>query len=238
MAAILASGPGAVLSHRSAADLLDLRASHRAAIDVMTATHRRVAGVEIHRSRTLNPADTTIVDGIPCTNVARTLLDLAGVVSRDRVDRALEQAEAMNVLNVRALTDQLRRNPTSAGVANLRHALDDHAPGVAPAESVMEERFLALCAAARLPAPERQVHLDLGDGDAPLRADFVWSRHRLIVETDGRRFHGTRRAFEHDRRRDQRLLRAGWRVIRLTWRQLHDEPGTVIDLLTGLLAEG
>ena len=235
MAAVLTCGPGAALSHRSAADLLGLRATARARIDVTALSHRCVDGVDVHRSTTLLPSDVTEVDGIPCTTIARTLLDLAGVVPMAQLERALNQAEAMNVLNLSTLLDQIARNGTTAAAAKLRQALELYDPGQAPTDSDLEDEFLTLIRAADVPAPERQVYIELDDGEEPIRADFVWRAQRLVLETDGRQFHATRRAFETDRRRDQRLTRAGWRVVRVTWRQLRDDPASVVRLVADLL---
>lgn len=240
VAAVLACGPGAVLSHRSAADLHDLRATSRRNIDVIVPgrTSHRHDGVDVHRSLTLLPGvDVTEIDGIPCTTIARTLLDLAGVVTMPQLERALNQAEAMNVLNLRTLQDQIERNRTTPAAAKLRQALAFYEPGQAPTESGLEEDLLTHLRAADLPLPERQVHIPLDDGEEPIRADFVWRAQRLVLETDGRQFHATARAFETDRRRDQRLARAGWRVVRVTWRQLRDDPAAVVRMLADLLRQ-
>lgn len=101
MAAVLACGEGAVLSHRSAADLLGLRSTARAGIDVTARTHRRIEGVDIHRSRTLTRVDLTLVDRIPCTTVARTQLDLCDVVPLHQVERALNQADVTRWRRIR-----------------------------------------------------------------------------------------------------------------------------------------
>lgn len=239
MAAVLACGDGAVLSHRSAADLHGLRAARRARIDVTVPGRSRsiFKGLDVHRSSMLTAADVTIVDGIPCTTIARTLLDLAAAVDRRSLQRALEQGEIMEALDLGALKDQLRRNHTTRAAHRLRAALADYAGGTPP-ESEFEERFLALCAAAGLPLPERQVYINPGDGEPIVRADFAWRAQRLVVETDGGRFHRTRWAFESDRRRDQRLTLAGWRVLRITWRQLRDEPQRIAALIAQALRQG
>jgi predicted transcriptional regulator of viral defense system len=114
MAAVLACGPGAVLSHRDAAHLHEIRATNRSKIDVMVpgrGRHRH-GGINVHRSTTLTTADVTTIDGIPCTTLARTILDLAGVVAQRDLERALEQAEMLQKLDARALEDQLERNRT------------------------------------------------------------------------------------------------------------------------------
>jgi Transcriptional regulator, AbiEi antitoxin/Protein of unknown function (DUF559) len=236
MAAVLAGGPGAVLSHRDAAALWRIRKSARAAIDVTTPRRggRSLSGIEVHRTRYLPPEDVTEIDGIPCTTLARTLLDLAEVVDRRQVERACDEAEVLRLLDASALDAVLSRARGRRGVPVLRAILDEHAIGETVTRSEMEERFLALCDRAGLPRPEVNAWIALGGAHA--QADFLWREQRLIVETDGRAAHGTRRAFERDRRRDQRLMLAGWRVIRVTWRQLTREPEELARVLLGLLA--
>jgi predicted transcriptional regulator of viral defense system len=236
LAAVLACGPRAVLSHRSAADLLGLRPTATAAIDVTVPRRsaRTTPGVTVHRSTTLTAADTILVDAIPCTNVARCLLDLAGVVPAAQLERALNQAEMLRVFDLRALEDQIARNRHTPAATRLRAALAAYA-GAQPAESALEEAFVELVRQAGLPAPERQFWIVPDDGGSAIRADFAWPAQRLVLETDGRQSHGTVQAFEADRRRDQRLIRAGWRVVRVTWTQLIREPQTVVDLVAELL---
>lgn len=233
MAAVLACGGDAVLSHRSAAELHGLRATDRSRIEVTLPgrVRRHRAGLQVHRSTTLTAADVTTVDGIPVTTVARTIADLADVLRERGVERTLEQAASLGVLDGRALNDQISRHPRGACVRRLTN----RGPIAAPTGSDLEELFLSECRRAGVPEPERQRYIDPGDGGPMIRADFVWSEQRLIVEADGARNHGTRRSFESDRRRDQRLIAAGWRVIRVTWRQLIERPWEVIALLTELL---
>jgi hypothetical protein len=201
--------------------------AERIDVTVPTRSGRRHAGIHVHRSTTLTPADTTGVDNIPCTTVARTQLDLAEVINRRRVERALDQAEMLEVFDLRALHDQLRRNPTRSGAARLRLILKEHYVGSTPTWSEFEEAFLVFTRAAGLPRPEVNYWIVLDDGGPAIRADFAWPAQRVIVETDGRRTHDTRQAFERDRRKDLRLTAARWRPMRVTWRRLHGEPGLV-----------
>ena len=120
---------------------------------------------------------------------------------------------------------------TPAPACRLRAALADHDDRSAPTESEFEERFLAFCKNARLPLPERQVYIDPNDGEPAVRGDFVWRQQRLVVETDGVKYHRTKAAFESDRRKDQRLTLAGWRVLRITWRQLKAEPERIAKMI-------
>jgi predicted transcriptional regulator of viral defense system len=237
MAAVLACGPGAALSHRSAAALHGLRSWGHTSIEVTvprrsTRTH---SGVAVHRSTTLTEADTTVVNNIPVTTIARTLFDLAELVDQRQLERAFDQAEIVEGLDLNKINDQLARNPTRPGAKRVRHVLENHYIGSTPTENDFEEALLALTRALGLPDPEVQFWIDPGDGEPPIKADFAWPDRRIVVETDGRRTHGTKQAFEADRRRDQRLIATGWTVIRTTWRQLKQRPHELRPVLLRLL---
>jgi predicted transcriptional regulator of viral defense system len=238
LAAVLACGPAAALSHRSAADLHGLRRTDRARIDVIVPgrTARRHDGIDLHRSTTLTPADITIVDAIPVTTVARTVLDLAAVVRRRSVERALDQAQILEVFDLRALRDQLDRNPRHPGASRLNAILDSHTAGTTVTWSELEELCLEVTRAAGVERPEVNAWVDPGDGEPPVRADFVWRAQRVTVEADGFGSHKTRWAFENDRGRDQRLFRVGWLPVRVTDRQLREERERFTELLIDLLS--
>ncbi len=238
MAAVLACGPGAALSHRSAGALLELVRTSAATFDVTVPTRngRRRPGIRVHRASALAPADVALVDRVPCTAVARTLLDLAETLDRRALERAIDQAVILELFNLAALRDQIERNRTRPAAARLQSALAQHVPGSTPTWNEFEERFLALSRGAGLPDPEVQQWLDLGDGEPPIRPDFLWRPQRLIVETDGYQTHGTRTSFESDRRRDQRTIAAGWHTIRVTWRQIEREPQRLASLLLTVVA--
>jgi hypothetical protein len=240
MAAVLAGGPGAVLSHRSAAELHELRVSGRPLIEVtVPGSHLRTRpGIEIHCSRTLSAADVTTVAAIPCTTVAGTLLDLGGILRDRQWERAYDQAAILEVLDARALDDQLARNPRHPGSRRMRIVLAEHRAGSRATWSELEELLLALCRGAGFPPPEVNAWVAPDDGEPAMRVDFLWRRQRLVVEADSHRFHGIDRAFETDRRRDQRLAVAGWKAIRVTWRQLHDTPEPTAQTIGRLLATG
>ncbi len=239
MAAVLACGPGALLSHRAAAALHGVRQSSAMKIDVTVPgrSHRRHQGIALHRSTTLTEADATVVDGVPCTTVARTLLDLAEVLPRRPMERAFDQAESLQGLDLGAIQDQLERNRTRPGAKRVRSILDEHYVGSTLTESELEEAMLALSRAVGLPTPEVQQWLDLGDDDGMIRPDFLWRAQRLIVEVDSVKFHGTRQRFEADRRRDQRALVAGWRTVRTTNRQIKRRPEELRATVAKLLAQ-
>jgi predicted transcriptional regulator of viral defense system len=234
MAAVLAYGPTAVLSHRSAAALYGIRPDNRPKTDITlpSPSARRRPGIDVHRSTTLDPKDITTVDGIPCTTLARTLLDLAEVVDRRGVQKAVDQAEVLRIFDLRATDDVLSRAAGRRGAAVLRHVLAEY-DGPTLTDKELEERFFVLCRDASVPEPEVNVWITLGDAGS-YKADFMWRSERLIVETDGWGTHGTRTAFESDRRRDRHLKLAGWDVIRFTWRDVEREPDEVTTTLAAL----
>jgi very-short-patch-repair endonuclease len=237
MAAVLACGPEAVLSHRSAGALWGLREDRRSSIDV-TAPNRRgrmPAGIDAHRDGSLVPVDRSSLHGIPCTSVARTLLDLAAVVSVWELRKAISEAEVLRVLDHGALRNLIKRSRGRRGVARLRMLMDDIHPDTKRTRSEMERRFLHMCERADLPRPDVNVSLRV-DG-MRLTPDFLWRDSGLIVEADGRRYHDTDSAFQIDRRREQRLQLAGWRVSRCTWEQIDREPRRLAETIRGLLAQ-
>jgi predicted transcriptional regulator of viral defense system len=235
MAAILACGPHAVLSHRSAASLWGLRPNARTAIDVTVPSRagRTRDGIDVHRGSGIDANDVAGVEGIPTTSVARTLLDLAEVVNARTLERAIDQAEVRRLLDMRAIDDVLARG--RRGAAALRGVLAELRLGTTLTRSELEERLLAICREAALPRPDVNAWIPYPGGGGA-EADFLWREQQLVVEVDGRDVHTTRRAFEHDRRRDQRLMLAGWRVVRFTWRQVLFEPAYVTATLRSLLA--
>jgi predicted transcriptional regulator of viral defense system len=239
MAAVLACGPGATLSHNSAAYLWGLVDKWAEPIDV-TAPNRRGRspdGVTAHRDGSLQPIDKTRLYGIPCTSLARTLLDYGGIVREWELRRAVAQAEVLGVLDWRAVRSILRRGHRRRGVARLRLVVDSLHPQTKRTRGELERLFLAMCIRADLPQPEVNIWLDV-PGGKPLQADFLWRDARLILEADSRRFHDTASAFEYDRKREQRFQVAKWRVSRCTWAQVEHEPKRLAATIEALLAQG
>jgi very-short-patch-repair endonuclease len=229
MAAVLAAGREAALSYHSAAALWRLRSGEPAPIDV--AAPRALAsreGVRFHRA-TLPSDELTIRDGIPVTTVTRTLFDLGAVLSPRRLERALNEAEVLRLWDRLTLDDLLGRYARRPGNRAVRAALRARRAGATVTRSALEERFLDLVDAHGLERPEVNA---LVEG---MEVDAVWRPARLAVELDGRAAHGTVRAFEADRERDRILQAQGWRVIRVTFRQLRDTPGAVVADLRRLL---
>ena len=238
MAAVLACGPGAVLSHRSAAALHGLRDWGHTKIEVTVPKRSRRShnGIQVHCSTTLTEKDVTVVSGIPTTTIARTLLDLGDVVTPRQLERSFDQAEILEALDLNAINDQMARNPTRRGAKRCRIVLETHYIGRTPTWSENEEAFLAITRSLGIPDPETNQFVVLDDGGPAIRADFVWRDRRVIVETDGRKWHNTRQRFESDRVRDQRLIAAGWTIIRTTWKQMKYRPHELRPLLLKLLA--
>jgi very-short-patch-repair endonuclease len=233
LAAVLAYGPDAVLSHRSAAALWDLRPTAQTAIDVIAprGRHRR-RGINLHLTRCLVPEQRTESKGIPCTTVARTLVDLGSVGDDTGVERAWRRAEMLGLLDVGAVHDALGTGHGRRGASVVRGLLDEQGAD-AITRSELEERFLVLCRDAGLPRPAVNTRLEANG--ATYEVDFLWRTQRLVAETDGWGPHRTRDAFESDRRRDAALLVAGLRVVRFTWRKVTVEPDSVADTLRALL---
>jgi very-short-patch-repair endonuclease len=238
MAAVLACGPDAVLSHRSAAYLWGLVDEREELIDV-TAPNRRgrsPAGVVAHRDGSLQPIDKVKLYGVPCSSLARTLLDYARVVPKWELRKAVGRAEVLRILDPAAMRSVLRRGHGRRGVARLRLIIETLHPQTRRTRSELERLFLAMCVKAGLPQPETNVWLDVPAGN-PLQADFLWRDARLIVEADSREFHDTPTAFEEDRKREQRFQAAAWRVSRCTWSQVEREPQRLAATIRALLAQ-
>jgi very-short-patch-repair endonuclease len=229
MAAVLASGNGAVLSHCSAAVLWGLLREpppiHEVTIPRSTGP---VPGLLRHHGLLL-PDEMTVRNGIPVTCVARTLFDVAATVSLREFERAVREAEFLRLSQRPSLEELLLRSPRRRGARRVRTTLE----GLSRlrgrgSRSPLEDRFLRFLRTANLPIPETNVPLRLGAGT--YEADCLWREQRLIVELDGHEAHGTRSAFESDRERDRHLQVAGWRVVRITWRQLNHPSSLKRDL--------
>lgn len=229
LAAVLAAGPGATLSHRSAAALHGIRES-RGAIDVATTRRVAVRGVLIHRTTVLTDADVTTHRGVPVTTLARTFLDLAGILTAEQLGKLVRETDRAGRLDARVVQTRIdgRRD---AGAKALRATLAEHARlATSLTLSELEDRFLALLDAHELPRPLTN-HLVLG-----MKVDAVWPEQRLAVELDSWTYHRDRAAFEEDRARDARLAVAGWTHARFTHAQVVERPAQVVATLRNLLA--
>lgn len=232
-AAVLACGTDAVLSHTSAAALWGLSPVQGLVhVTVGRGQRRPRTGLVVHRAK-LAPDDMTSVENIPCTTLPRTLVDLAAVVERRQLERAVDRAEELRIFDLRVVRVQLQRMRRCRGCAALAALLASF-DGPEATCGVAEERFLALVRRGNLPAPEVNVWMPLPEGGG-YRPDFLWRRWRLIVEVDGRTYHARRAAFERDRRRDRRLAVLGYETRRYTAREVGAEPAAVIAELRAFL---
>jgi predicted transcriptional regulator of viral defense system len=230
MAAVLACGREAVLSHRSAAALWDIRPSPsvRAGIDVTAPgrSRRGRAGIALHSVRTLDPRDRAILDGIPVTSLHRTLLDYAELASPRQLTAAFEAAERRDLLDLAEIDELIARSPGRRGIKRLRALAEDHRGPAPDTRSELEARFLGLIRDAGLPEPGVNVVV------AGVTVDFYWPQARLVVEIDGWAFHRSHRAFEDDRDRDAKLQLAGCDVLRFTKLGLDRAPAAVERMLS------
>lgn len=203
MAAVLAGGDGAVLSHRSAAALWGLLRSTTGVIDISVAGAGGKAkrqGIRIHRSKTLNVGETTRRHDIQVTKPARTIADLRGAVSERELRRAIRQAGVLGL----PLGPDIKPDRT---------------------KSDLELDFLALCRRHDIPTPEVNVKID------GIEADFLWRDAKLVVETDGYTYHRGEVAFQDDHDRNLKLRLRGYEVLRLSERQIDTEPTAVVAAL-------
>lgn len=227
-AAVVACGPTAVLSHRSAAELWEMVGPHPGHLEVTVVGHNAGdrPGIRRHRVSELNPADIGTRRGIPVTSPARTVLDNAPAPD---LEELVAGALAKGRVTKRQIEQAIERCPTRRGVRRLHGIL--HQPGgPRRTRSWGERRLLALVRQAGLPVPMTNRLLN------GYQVDAVWPDHRLVVEIDGYDFHGGRRAFRTDRKRDAAHVAAGYRVIRFTADQLEHEPLIVIGQLSAALA--
>ena len=228
MAAVLACGDGALLSHYPAAVLWALRPPPTGAMHVTVMRDvRSREGIRVHRVSELDPRDVTRRHGIPVTSPARTLLDVAASAAQPELNRAVDEARVNRLVTDPSLNEQCSRYPTHRGTAALKTAIRTE-PKLTRSEA--ERRLLELIRAARLPEPRTNVRVGRHE------VDFLWLDHRLVVEVDGYAFHSERRSFERDRRRDAELVATGYRVIRVTWRQIVEEPEATVAILAVALA--
>jgi very-short-patch-repair endonuclease len=231
MAAVVACGPGAVLSHWSAAELWRLLEARHGVIDVSVLGHRRgVEGIRTHRLRELVPCERTRRHAIPVTSVPRTLFDLAAVATTRQLQRATNEAERGGWLNRRAVEELCVRHRGRKGIKEFQAVTAAVCPSTHRTRSDLEVDFLALCVRHRLPAPEVNARIE------GFEVDMHWPGTRLIVELDGYEYHRTGAAFEADRRRDAHLQTKGYTVIRVTGAWLNADPDGVAATIRHLLS--
>jgi Protein of unknown function (DUF559) len=231
MAATLACGPGAVVSHRSAGALLKLLDEGPVVIDVIPrkAAGRGIDGIRFHRVRPPRLEETGTMHGIPCTSPARTLVDLAGTVGDWTLRSAFERAAHHGLLDIAAIEASIE--PRRRGMKSLL-ALIDHWRSAAPLtktrgklKSPLEAKVLPLLASRDIPPPLINAPVAIAKGR--IEVDFLWPDHRFAVEADSRAFHSSAIAFERDRFRDRELMRAGYSVLRVTHKEAEHEADAI-----------
>jgi very-short-patch-repair endonuclease len=234
MAAVLSSGPRAVLSHRSAAALWGLRGYSERKVEVTT-PRKSTSSRLVRRHRSSVPEDEiTVEDGIPVTTVPRTIFDLAAVESADVVQNLLREAEFRRLWDRLSLWDLVERYPGKRGVRTVRIALGRlESEPAGRKRSRLEERFAPFLRLHSLPPPRFNDWIVLED--KRFQVDCHWPGTEQIVELDGWEAHRTRTAFREDRTRDRRLRAAGYSVAHLTWNQLDDEPDEIAADLRAIL---
>jgi hypothetical protein len=232
LAPVLVYGDGAVISHRSAADWWGFSRTSRVPVDVTVPgrSKARQRGIDLHLVRTLDPRDLTEHEGVPITTVARTLLDLAEVVPRRKLKAAVEEADRRGDYDGFAVNELIARSPGRHGLKPLADLLSDFTYDEL-SRSELEALFFDFCQEHGIAEPSMNRKI------AGYTVDAHWPGTNLIVEIDSRTFHLTPKAFEEDRERDAQLLLAGYRVVRITYRQLTRQPATVAQRLKTLLAD-
>ena len=229
-AAALCACPGAVLSFKSAGTLFALADAPKV-VELSATAARRLTGVRVHRVRSLPADEITTVEGLAVTTPARTLLDLASCLPVGELERCAARADREGLLPKGALDTLLARYPRRHGTRVLTRLLRQEG-GLAFTRSEAETRFLELVRSAGLPVPHFNQRL------AGLEVDALWAGAKLVIEIDGRAWHGDARAFEHDRLRDSALAAAGYRVMRVTWEQLTRAPNALLVRLARALYAG
>jgi very-short-patch-repair endonuclease len=237
LAAVLACDEGTVLSHGSAAELLGLWDKELSVAHVIPPdwSGRKIQGIRWHRVRLPFPDEIEFRDGIPCTTVSRTIVDMAGSSGWGQLRRLVEQAAIMRQLDVDEIDRVLARG-RRRGAPRLRTILAgwrSTAESRPRVRSGLEARLLPRLIEEGLPVPRTNVKLRV-DGHR-FEVDLLWEDQRLVIETDGEETHGTRAAFQRDRKRDQILTAAGYRTSRITWRQVTDEPRAVVNRIARML---
>jgi len=238
MAAALACGDGAVISHRSAGALLGLLDRGPVVIDVISLGDRgrQIDGIRFHRVRPPRREEIGTVAGIPCTSPARTLVDLAGTVGDWTLRSCFERAAQKKALDIPAIEASM--DPGRRGNRSLR-ALIDEWRGAAPIakkgrlKSPLEAKVLPLVLTGNVPTP--LLNAPVGIAKGRIEVDFLWPEHRFVLEADSRDFHATPIAFERDRWRDRELLRAGYTTLRVTNHQAVTEAAAIAETIGSLL---
>jgi very-short-patch-repair endonuclease len=225
-----------VISHRSAAWLLGLREKNPVVVDVICPGQagRKVDGIRVHVVPYPAPAEVRTAYGIPCTTVARTLVDLAGTNGIEKLREAVEMAATRKKLDIAAVEAVLANGPRRRGAPALRVVLDEWRPVAETARystvrSLFEAKLLPLVAAAGLPIPKMNTRVRTAE--RILEVDLFWPEQKFVVEADSRRHHAIEVAFERDHKRTRELIAGGYGVLRVSWREAEREPEAVFAVI-------
>ena len=233
MAAVLACGPNAALSHLDAAAHWKLYESLGPRVHVLTGSNVRADGLWVHRARRIHSTDITVRLGISVTSPARTLVDLTAFLGRRSLLRAIREAEYLGLLDFDSLDAAVERARGRHNLRALKAALAAHFPGQI-VRGELEHCFLELVRAADIRPPETNVTV------ATMRrtytVDCLWRAEGVAVELDGRAAHARVTAFEQDRERDAALSAIGLRPVRFTWHRVKNESRELINDLTAMLS--
>ena len=233
MAAVLAVGADAALSHSSAAALWGIRRARDASTEITTRRRLKRRPGLLLRCLPLGADEVTVRDGIPTTTPGRTLFDLAHRLRAHELEAAMREAEYLRLAGGPTLPELIERYPGKRGIVAVRRLVES-GWSEASTRSELESAFVGFVDRYALPRPERNALIDLRD--RRIEVDFLWRAARTVVELDGYAAHGTRHAFEHDRDRDRDLQLLGFVVIRVTWRQLRTAPERLASDLRGRVA--
>lgn len=230
MAALLRLGGDALASHAAAGAVWGMLDDVRPEPEVTLVARGRLSlpGVKIHRVAGIHPRDVRRRSDLPVTSPARTVVDLAAGLTAIELENVVAACMRRGLATAKEIRAAMDRAPHSAGIGTLRRLLDQG--GFARTRSYYERRVLSLIDQAGLPRPLTN-HKVAGH-----EVDMVWVEKKLVLEFDGFAYHADRGAFERDRRRDQDLVAAGYRVIRVTARQVEEEPFGLIARLAAALA--
>ncbi len=233
MTAVLACGPGAVLSHRSAAQAWGLMPRRPIGVEVRRPRRfKPLEGIRAHAGA-IGPDEVGEVRGIPVTSVPRTLVDIAGLLDRRELERAWNEMEVRQLWDELPVEKVVARHSGRRGIATLRSIMYSTKPE-GRTRNELEERFVRLVDDHGLPRP--RINAPLALRGRCFEIDALWARERLAVELDGGAVHRTHRAFHSDRERDRVLLAEGYRTARVTWDQMRDEPFAIAADLRRVLA--
>ena len=230
MAAVLACGEDALLSHQSAAELWGIRKPRAGDVEISVPkrVRRRPEGIRVHRRSGLTDPDRRTRRGISVTSPARTLADLSGRLHETQLEAAINEADRLDLIDPERLREALEQMRGQHGVGALARVLDRRVFRLTDSE--LERRFLQLVRAAGLPTPQTGAQVN------GFRVDFFWPELGLVIETDGLRYHRTPAQQARDRRRDQAHTAAGLTALRFTHAQIRFEAAEVREVLLRVVA--